>query len=315
LCPIRVGLAIAEKSKSHPTHGELLMKSILVLVGGGDRDHVICQTALAAARPLSGHLDFLHVHVSPGHAARYNHAEFARGPALRNALEQLGSDAKTYSEVAADNVRDFCARSMIEFCDAPTGMDRVSASFREETDSGAERLAIHARHSDLIVMGRAKQRQGLAPDILERLVLSCGRPMLVAASAAPEKLTGTIMVCWNESNNAARAVAAATPLLAKAKRVVFTSVMEHDESIKEAICDLARRFAWNGVAVETRMISAKGLGIPGALAAAGKECGADLLVMGAFGQSRAHALFFGSCTEAFLRSRQADFAHALDPRG
>src|SRR5713226_228787 len=106
------------------------MKSILVLIGGGDRDEVILQTALAAALPFSAHLEFLHIHVSPGQAARYSHAEFARGPALRNALGQLETKAKTFSELAADHVRDFCARAMIEVCDTPTKAQKVTASFR-----------------------------------------------------------------------------------------------------------------------------------------------------------------------------------------
>src|SRR5262249_36050793 len=156
--------------------------------------------------------------------------EFARGPALRSALETLGDKAKSFSELAADNVRDFCAGLKIEMRDTPKKTGNLTASYREEKDNAFERLTFHARHSDLIVMGRAKQKQGLPPDILERLVLACGRPMLVAATAAPEKLTGTVMVCWKESDNSARAVAAATPILTKAKRVVFASVMERDET-------------------------------------------------------------------------------------
>jgi len=69
---------------------------------------------------FSAHLEFLHMRVSPGQAARYSHAEFARGPALRSALELLNSKAKSFSALATDHVRDFCARSMIEFCDTPT---------------------------------------------------------------------------------------------------------------------------------------------------------------------------------------------------
>jgi nucleotide-binding universal stress UspA family protein len=277
------------------------MKTILVLVGGGDRDQVILQTALAAAVPLSAHLEFLHIHVSSGQAARYSHAEFAMGPALRNTLEQLENKAKSFSDLAADHIRDFCARSMVEICDTPIEGRKVTASFREEKDNALERLTFHARHNDLVVMGRAKQTQGLAPDILERLVLSCGRPMLVAGSAAPQQLTGTIMVCWKESVNAARAVAAATPILTKAKRVVFASVMERDDGVTEALHHLTRQFAWNGISTEVQVIPASGRGIPDSLAAAAEACGADLVVMGAYGRSRARQLLFGSCTEAFIR--------------
>src|SRR3954447_7380955 len=228
------------------------MKTILVLIGGGERDQIILQTALAAARPLSAHLDCLHIHVSPGQAARYSRTEFAMGPALRNALEQLGSKAKSFSEVAAGNVKDFCTRSMIEICDTPANTAKLTASFRDERDDAPERLTFHARHSDLIVMGRAKQTQGLAPDVLENLVLSCGRPMLVAASTAPQNLTDTVMVCWKESANAARAVAAATPILAKAKRVIFTSILERDKSAADSVRDLARQFAWHGISTEAQ---------------------------------------------------------------
>ena len=65
--------------------------------------------------------------------------------------------------------------------------------------------------------------------------------------------------------------------------------------------DLARQFAWNGVATETQIIPAKWRKIPGMLSAAAEECSADLVVMGAFGESRARQIIFGSCTEAFLR--------------
>jgi nucleotide-binding universal stress UspA family protein len=276
------------------------MKTILVLIGGGERDQIIAQTALAAAHPFSAHLGFLHIHVSAGQAARYSRAEFAMGPALRNALEQLGNKAKSFSELAADHVREFCAGS-IEICDTPTGSGKVTASFREEKDDAPQRLMFHARHSDLVVMGRAKQTQGLAPDILDSLVLSCGRPMLVAASTAPQQLTGTVMVCWKESANAARAVTAATPLLSKAKRVVFTHVAERDEGATEAVHDLARQFARHGMSTEVKIVPAAGRPVPGLLSAAAAECGADLVVMGAYGRSRARQLIFGSCTEAFMR--------------
>jgi nucleotide-binding universal stress UspA family protein len=276
------------------------MKTILVLIGGGDRDQIILQTALAAALPLSAHLDCLHIHVGPGQAARYGRTEFAMGPALRNALEQLGSKAKSFSELAAGNVRDFCERTTVQICDTPGNTGNVTASFRDENDDAPERLTFHARHSDLIVMGRAKQIQGLAPDILETLVLSCGRPMLVAASTAPQNLTDTVMVCWKESANAARAVAASTPILAKAKRVVFTSVVERDQGVTESVQDLARRFAWHGIMTEAQVIPSNGRKIPDVLSTAAEDCGANLVVMGAYGRSRARELIFGSCTEAFI---------------
>jgi len=276
------------------------MKTILTFVGGGDRDRVILETALAAAVPLSAHLDLLHVHVPATEAARYAHTDFASGAALRNALERLETNANAFSELARENVRAFCANASIEMCDTPAGVRSVTARFREEQSNALERLIFHARHSDLVVMGRARQRQGLAPETLEQLVLHCGRPILVAATAAPQALTDSIMVCWNESAAAARVVTAATPLLAKAKRVVFVSVAEGNGGVTDVLDDLARQFAWHGVSAEVRVIAARRREIPGALAAAAEECGATLVVMGAYGRSRVRRLVFGSGTDAFL---------------
>jgi nucleotide-binding universal stress UspA family protein len=276
------------------------MKTVLALIGGGARDEVILHTALAAARPFAAHLHCLHMRVGSGEAARYSNTEFARGPALRNALSQLESKAITFSGLAAEHVRDFCARSNIEICDTPPKTPAITASYHEEQENPVERLIFHARHCDLVVMGRSKQKQGLPPDILERLLLSCGRPMLVAASVAPQQVTGTVMVCWKESGHAARAVAAATPILAKAQRVVIAAVMERGEDVTESVQSLARQFAWNGIAAEVQVIPANGRKIPDVLAAAAERCGADILVTGAFSHSRTHQLLFGSCTEAFL---------------
>ena len=276
------------------------MKTILAFVGGGDRDQVILQTAFAAAIPLCAHLDFLHLHVPATQAARYSNTEFASGAALRNAFERLQTNANAFSDLAEENVREFCAGAKIELCDTPTHGQGVTARFREEQSNALERLTFHARHSDLIIMGRARQKQGLAPDTLEHLVLNCGRPILVAGNAAPQTLTDTIMVCWKECSTAARAVTAATPLLAKAKRVVFVSVAEDEGGVAESLDDLARQFAWQGVACEVQVIPASRRPMPDALSAAAEACGADLMVMGAYGRSRTRTRIFGSCTEAVL---------------
>jgi len=282
------------------------MKSMLVLIGGGQRDRVVFHTALAAARPLSAHLDCLHIHVTPGQAARDSAVEFVSGPALQDALIKLQTKSETFSRAAADNVRELCARSMIELCDRPAETSRpsdatgVTASFREETDNALERLIFHARQSDLVVMGRARQTQGLPKDTLERLILRCGRPMLLAGINAPERLD-TIMVCWKKSDHSARAVAAATPLLSQAKRVVLTTVAEADAEGLGALNSFAQQCARDSVQTDVKVIPPTGRKIPDVLSAAADECAADLVVMGAYGRGRALEFLFGSCTESLMR--------------
>ena len=196
------------------------MKTILTFVGGGERDEVILQTALAAAIPLSAHLDCLHAHVPSTEAARHANLDYAMGEALRSALHRLRADSNTFSLLAAKHVRAFCASAGIEMCDGPTGAQDVTARFFEEPSNELECLSRHASQRDLVVMGRARQKQGLAPDTLEHIVRKSGRPVLTAGSAAPRTLTGTIMVCWKDAGRTATAVTDAAPLLAKSKTAV-----------------------------------------------------------------------------------------------
>jgi nucleotide-binding universal stress UspA family protein len=279
------------------------MKSFLIPIGGSETDGPLFETALAAARPFSGHLQFLHVHVGAGEAAaNMPHTEFAMGPALSDALRELDTKAQTRSAVAAQHFRDFCTRSMIEICDASDQSRGLTASWHEEDGYALKRIIFRARHNDLVVVGRAKKANGLPADFLEQLLIGCGRPVLISNSMPPPTLTGTIMVCWKETAEAARAVGAAMPFLTNAKRVVIVSVAENDEDISEAMRDVARQFAWNGIHAETRIITPNGGAIPGLLSSEAQACGADLVVLGAYGRSRMREVLFGSCTQSVIRN-------------
>jgi nucleotide-binding universal stress UspA family protein len=214
----------------------------------------------------------------------------------------LDTKAQTRSALAAQHFRDFCARSMIEICDAPYRSRGVTASWHEEDGHALKRIILSARHNDLVVVGRAKSANGLPADFLEQLLIGCGRPVVISSSATPPTLTGTIMVCWKETAESARAVGAAMPFLTRAKRVVVVSVAENDEDLAEPMSDIARQLAWNGIHAGTRIITPNGEATPGLLSSAAHECGADLVVLGAYGRSRMREVLFGSCTQSVIRN-------------
>jgi nucleotide-binding universal stress UspA family protein len=274
------------------------MKTILTFVGGGERDIVILQTALSAAIPLSAHLDFLHAHVPLTLALRHANLDYAMGDALKKALVRLDVNADTFSRLAAENVRAFCASATIEMCDGPTETQNVTARFFEEASNELECLSAHASQRDMVVMGRLRQKQGLAPDTLEHMVRNSRRPVLAAATEPPRTLTDTVMVCWKDARNTAAAVTAAAPLLVKARRVLFVSVAKHDPGLAAEIATAAREIV--GIEAEVQFISASRGGAPDALAAAAEECDASLLVAGAYGRSRGRQILFGSCTDKIL---------------
>jgi nucleotide-binding universal stress UspA family protein len=277
------------------------MKSILALIGGGERDWVIMQTAYAAAVALAARLDFLHVHVSAGIAMRYDkHAQFVMGAGIQSALEDLKLRSVAFSRFAADHAVEFHGKLLSQVNEPCSDSTRVAVNFREENDTSIDHLIAEASHSDLIVIGRARQTQGLSPDTLERLVKQCGRPVLVAATLAPQKLPGTIMVCWKRSQVLNRALVAAASLLKNASRIIVADVRGNDALDVKAANEVHDKFEEIGLSTELRVIPKTNGKVADALAAAADDCRADMVVMGAYGSSGIRELIFGSNTEEIL---------------
>jgi hypothetical protein len=95
------------------------------------------------------------------------------GPALSSALVELDYKAKARTAAAVQHFRDFCMRSRIEIRGTPCRTAGVSASGHEEDGPALNRIMFHARHNDLVVVGRAKRPNGLPADFLESLLVGC----------------------------------------------------------------------------------------------------------------------------------------------
>ena len=282
----------------------MTIKTILVPASGTATDHAVFETAHAVARSLRAHLDFYHLRIPPGEASPYvPHVDYAIGPALRNALDYLRDQTAERALMAARHVGDFCATRNIRIAGNPTGLSTISASWTEETGDAPRRLMTRARHSDLIVVGRSQGPDGLPRYFLETLLLGCGRPLLIAVATPPTRPIGTVVVGWKETAEAARALASALPILARADQVILVSVEEEEAVAPGALDDLRRALEWHGVNPMIRSISAAGP-IAEVLAATAAHERADLLVMGAYGHGRMREVIFGGCTQAFLE--QAD---------
>jgi nucleotide-binding universal stress UspA family protein len=276
-----------------------MFRTILVPASGSDTDVVVFATALTAARPYRAHLEFFHVCVSAGEALRYTpHASFARGEALHNVLQEFKQESEHRSEAAQGHVRDFCKRNKIAMLNRPGRSPALSASWRMEAANGEEPFITRARLHDLVVMGRFTHPNGLPPDLLRLVLLRCGRPIMIAATSAPRAFH-TLMVAWNDTREAARALTAAMPLLTKAKRAVVTAVEERKASVNSA-ATVASQLAWHGVRSEAHTIKADGRPIALSLALAAETCEADLLVMGSYSTGPLRQEIFGGCTQSIL---------------
>ena len=180
----------------------------------------------------------------------------------------------------------------------PARLRAMSASWREEAGNGEEPFITRARVHDLVVMGRFTHPKGLPPNLLQLLLVECGRPMMIAAPTAPRAFH-TVMVAWKDAREAARALTAAMPLLSDAKRVVVAAVEEGQPCANTAAI-VAGQLAWHGIRAEAQSVKADGRPVATLLATAADACDANLLVMGSYSTGPLRQEIFGGCTRSIL---------------
>ena len=170
-----------------------MIKTILVPTSGSRSDDSVFATALAVARPLDAHLEFYHLRLTVYEAAvRAPHVQFCRGRAMTDALEHLRAQDEQLSANAVKHFEAFCSASKVAVQATPTTREEISANWSEETDQPEMNLMFHARHSDLVVLGRARNVDLMPNNLIEMLLVGCGRPIVIAPDSPPTSVTGTI---------------------------------------------------------------------------------------------------------------------------
>jgi nucleotide-binding universal stress UspA family protein len=138
----------------------------------------------------------------------------------------------------------------------------------------------------------------------ESIIFGSGRPTLIiphTRKRAGAFALDTVVVAWDFSRPAARAVADALPILEKAKHVsVVTVANEKVIDTKRSGAELAKHLARHGVAVVLDTVDAAGRGIGDVLESYVTSRNVDVLVMGAYGHSRIREFILGGATQSML---------------
>jgi len=175
-------------------------------------------------------------------------------------------------------------------------------SIRERCLSGEvpDMLVEYARLRDLTIVPVSEDH---ARWCSEAIIFGSGKPTLVLPEcpSVPSFQLKTVLVAWDFSRAAARAVADAIPLLERAKHVRIVTVMgEKPVDSKHSAEELAKNLSRHGLEVELDRIESKRRTIGETIEAHAKSCDADMLVMGAYGHSRFREFVLGGATRSLL---------------
>jgi nucleotide-binding universal stress UspA family protein len=177
---------------------------------------------------------------------------------------------------------------------------KVHAELLAVEDLVAPSVSMRAKVADLTVLPCiAEDEDGFWPSARDAALFHSGRPVLVTPKGVEGAVGETVVIAWKDSVEAVRAVAAAGPFLAKAKRIKLVSVAERGQD--ESAAAMADYLTKAGLHVELVKLAGSS-GEAGEIlleAATGKGV---LLVMGAYGHWRWREWVFGGATDCVLRN-------------
>jgi nucleotide-binding universal stress UspA family protein len=266
-------------------------KTVLVHVDSGARAPMRVDVACRLARRFDAHLIGLHaltVIKLPGYAQV---AVEGGTPLEEFQAKAAAGAARKAEEVFQRGVR-------------AAGL--AKSEWRASRGDAAEVAPVHARYADLVVIGQPNEADtsGVEPDFAERLVLAAGRPVVLIPYAGTfGEIGNRVLVAWNASREATRALTDAIPMLREAQEVhviAFNPVGARHGEVPGA--DIGLYLARHGIKVNVSQQTADDVDVGNQLLSRAADLDIDLIVMGCYGHSRMKELILGGVTRTLLQS-------------
>jgi nucleotide-binding universal stress UspA family protein len=181
-----------------------------------------------------------------------------------------------------------------------SGAASLSWAWHPAAPSGHDFVGSYGRVFDVIVLARpGDEWQSPSMVTLESALFESGRPVLIAPPASPQSLAKRVLIAWNRSTEQARTTAFAMPLLRLAERITILTVEGATVAGPSGV-ELARSLKMNGIDAEPITVVPGKVGAGETILKKAEELGCDLIVKGAYTQSRLRQMIFGGTTRHIL---------------
>jgi nucleotide-binding universal stress UspA family protein len=226
----------------------------------------------------------------------------------RNAFVVMAGTAEYYAE--HERQRHERASALERVFHAELARAKVEGQWIAADGYANDVVPPYARLADLVVLGQtnpADPESFVAEQFVERVVLSAGRPVLLVPSMGRFAAPGRhVLVAWDGSREATRAIHDALPFLKQAAKVSLLTVHSlRDQPPRDRIAgtDVALILARHGVKIEVRELTVEhDTPVGDALLSQVSELDCDMMVMGAYAHSRLHEIILGGATRTLLQS-------------
>ena len=273
------------------------MKNLLAVIGDGNAGPVL-EAALMVARRFNSHIVGLHSLTTEYAVVFGGEMGFSISSEVDRTLEREGQERR---DQARRLFRDFMETHGVPLGRAAPGDNSPSASWREEDGRQNAVVGMSGRVYDLIVVEQPEKLASIAEATLEDALFESGRPVMMVPKAVPPTLGETVAVLWNGSTETALTVAVSMPFLQLAKHVVVVAVgPQHMPEPGPTGEELARNLEAHGLSVSMRTAFGRQKAMGESFLKEAVAAGADLLLKGAYTQSRIRQMIFGGATRHII---------------
>lgn len=270
----------------------MTMKTILIPTERGESMSSALQTALLLARRFDSYIE-----------------GFALQPGISQLLAvDMGASIATESFRQESIEEAKKTKAMFEAFMQEQGVPRssqaasgLSFSWLDDAPEGEDIVGSYGRVFDLIVLSRPDATSlGLHRRALESGLFESGRPILLSPTSPPKQIATNVLIAWNGSTEQTRAIAFAMPLLQQAERVKVLTIPGGAGVPGPSGEQLTRSLQRNGIPATPLTVELDGRSTGETILATAASQDCDLLIKGAYTQSRLRELIFGGATRHIL---------------
>jgi nucleotide-binding universal stress UspA family protein len=227
------------------------------------------------------------------------------------ALDPILPVTGPFDAIPAELIEELIARGENEARENATNFERQAALtdlvvttkiIRAGHYEATEKFAYAARNFDLSVVPQGKADDNNLPNFATAALFDSGRPVIIVPYIHQSNVSlERVLVCWDGSRAAARAISDAWPLLERASAVnIVTATRSGD--VRGMQQELGEHFAQHGVSAKLQTLVANDIDVGNAILSHAADTGATLILMGGYGHSRTREWILGGVTRTVLQT-------------
>jgi len=273
------------------------MRNLLAVIGDGNAGPVL-EASLAVARRFDSHIVGLHSLTTEYAVVFGGEMGFSISSEVDRTLEREGHERR---DQARRLFRDFMDANGVPIGAVPPGHNGPSASWREEDGRQNAVVGMSGRIYDLILVEQPEKLASIAEATLEDALFESGRPVMMVPKLGSPTHGEKIAIAWNGSTETALTVALSMPFLQQAREVIVVTVgPQHMPEPGPTGEELARGLEGHGFSVSMRTAVGRQKPQGESFLREAMAAGADLMLKGAYTQSRIRQMIFGGATRHII---------------